>query len=312
MKDGILNIYKEKGYTSFDVIAVLRGKLKMKRLGHTGTLDPEAEGVLPVCIGKATKIADDIAGSTKTYLATFQLGSETDTQDHTGKVLSVSEVTCTRLEIEKAIQSLVGNIQQIPPMYSALKVNGQKLYDLARQGKVIERMPRAITIESITDIQINIPNISMRIVCSKGTYIRTLCYDIGQILGCGAHMTSLIREKTGRFQISESFRLGEIDALIEAGTLENHILPIEEVFIDLPKLMIKTEYNRFLTNGNKLKHEMLQIELVIEEDKQYRVYDSKEHFFGVYTCILQQEELILKPRTVFTEGVGMNGKICNT
>ena len=190
MYNGIINVYKEKGYTSFDVVARMRGICGQKKIGHTGTLDPDAEGVLPVCLGKATKVCDMLTDSDKVYRAVMQLGIETDTQDLTGTVLSACEVpVLTETEIRDVIRTFQGEIMQVPPMYSALKVNGKKLCDLARAGVTVERKARPVTIYEIRIERVELPEIELTVSCSKGTYIRTLCHDIGQKFGCGAAMT---------------------------------------------------------------------------------------------------------------------------
>ena len=194
MYNGIINVYKEKGYTSFDVVARMRGICGQKKIGHNGTLDPDAEGVLPVCLGKATKVCDMLTDSDKVYRAVMQLGIETDTQDLTGTVLSACEVpVLTETEIRDVIRTFQGEIMQVPPMYSALKVNGKKLCDLARAGVTVERKARPVTIYEIRIERVELPEIELTVSCSKGTYIRTLCHDIGQKFGCGAAMKSLLR-----------------------------------------------------------------------------------------------------------------------
>ena len=199
MKSGIINVYKEKGFTSFDVVAKLRGILKTKKIGHTGTLDPDAEGVLPVCIGRATKVCDILTDKDKVYEAVLLLGVETDTQDTTGEILKKLPVEESESVVKEAILSFVGEYAQIPPMYSALKVNGKKLYELAREGKTVERKARNVQIFSIEILEMDLPRVRMSVHCSKGTYIRTLCHDIGQKLGCGGCMEKLLRTKAGIF-----------------------------------------------------------------------------------------------------------------
>lgn len=298
--NGIINIYKEKGYTSFDVVAILRKKLGIKKVGHTGTLDPEAEGVLPVCIGKATKVADYITDTTKIYQATMTLGIETDTQDHTGKIINQKEVISSNVEIEEAIQSYIGNYSQIPPMYSALKVNGKRLYELARQGKTIERKARDIYIYNIDIINIEGNNIDMKIECSKGTYIRTLCADIGAKLGCGAHMSKLVRTKSSLFYIESSLKLSELDYYIDNNKLDEIILNVDHIFKDYDKLIIDSKFDKFLYNGNKLKEEYIKDNKNITEQTKYRVYDEKNNFIGIYiTVIIEENNNILKPVKLF-------------
>ena len=193
MIHGIINVYKEKGFTSHDVVAKLRGIVGQKKIGHTGTLDPDATGVLPVCLGKATKLCDLLTDKNKTYEAVLLLGKTTDTQDITGEVLEEkSTEALTEEKVREAIEGFIGDYEQIPPMYSALKVNGKKLYELAREGKVIERKARPVKILDIQILEIDLPKVRMEVSCSKGTYIRTLCHDIGEKLGCGGCMESLI------------------------------------------------------------------------------------------------------------------------
>ena len=201
---GIINVYKEKGWTSHDVVAKLRRILQQKKIGHTGTLDPEAEGVLPVCLGAGTKLCDLLTDTGKTYRAVLLLGCTTDTQDTTGTVLSSRQVTCSQEEAREAVLSFQGSYDQIPPMYSALKVQGKKLYELARAGVEVERKPRAVTIHEIRIEQMDLPEIVFTVSCSKGTYIRTLCHDIGEKLGCGGAMKALQRIRAGGFRIEES------------------------------------------------------------------------------------------------------------
>ena len=211
MKSGIINVYKEKGFTSFDVVAKLRGILKTKKIGHTGTLDPDAEGVLPVCIGRATKVCDILTDKDKVYEAVMLLGVETDTQDTSGEILKELPVTVSEECVKEATRSFVGDYAQVPPMYSALKVNGKKLYELAREGKTVERKARNVQIFSIEILEMNLPRVRMSVHCSKGTYIRTLCHDIGQKLGCGGCMEKLLRTKVGVFELQDTLKLAEID-----------------------------------------------------------------------------------------------------
>lgn len=301
MKDGIINIYKEKDYTSFDVVAILRKKLNIKKIGHTGTLDPQAEGVLPICIGKATKAVDYLIDKQKTYAATMKLGQSTDTQDHTGIVLESKEVQISSSKIFEAIKSFIGDYKQIPPMYSALKVGGKKLYDLAREGKTIDREARDIVIYDIYDIIINDVIISFRVRCSKGTYIRTLCHDIGKKLGCGGHMTSLVREKSGNFSVDKSLKIEDIDALVFNNKLEDHIISIDCIFDNFPMIIVNEASNKWLYNGNKLMAHNLVEKIDFTESQVYRIYDEKKHFVGIYTSIYSEDEneWILKPKTLF-------------
>ena len=220
MIHGIINVYKEKGFTSHDVVAKLRRIVGQKKIGHTGTLDPDATGVLPVCLGKATKLCDLLTDKNKTYEAVLLLGKTTDTQDITGEVLEEkSTEALTEEKVREAIEGFIGDYEQIPPMYSALKVNGKKLYELAREGKVIERKARPVKILDIQILEIDLPKVRMEVSCSKGTYIRTLCHDIGEKLGCGGCMESLIRTRVSTFRIEDAKTLDEIETLKQEGKL---------------------------------------------------------------------------------------------
>ena len=281
MINGIINVYKESGFTSHDVVAKLRGILHQKKIGHTGTLDPEATGVLPVCLGNATKLCDLLTDKNKTYKAVLKLGMVTDTQDMTGTVEKEQEVTCEQAEIEQAILSFVGDYEQIPPMYSALKVNGKKLYELAREGKVIERKARPVTIYQIDicEIDMEAKEVEFLVSCSKGTYIRTLCHDIGEKLGCGGCMKSLVRTKVSRFLIEDSITLGQIEELKKQEKLEEYILP--PVFAENAAIIMKENADRFVYNGNAFMEKNIQKKEAGNEE-QFRVYDSKHTFVGIY------------------------------
>jgi tRNA pseudouridine55 synthase len=289
MYNGIINVYKEKGFTSHDVVAKLRGILKQKKIGHTGTLDPDAEGVLPVCLGKATKLCDMIENTDKTYQVTMLLGVETDTEDLTGTILKESEVTCSENDVLRTCEEFLGDIEQIPPMYSAIKVNGKKLYQLAREGKVIERKARPITIYSIENIQIDLPEVTMTVCCSKGTYIRSLCRDIGNKLGCGGAMKSLLRTKACGFMIDESIKLNEIEQLEKQTGIDSVLTRMDHMFTDYPAVTIPSELDKLLYNGNALP-----VKPETAEEK-IRVYDSKGHFIGIYL----NEKKQIKPIKLF-------------
>ena len=220
--DGILNIYKEKGWTSFDVVAKLRRILKVKKIGHTGTLDPDAEGVLPVCVGRATKSVEALMDHDKEYRAVLLFGKKTDTGDVTGNVLAEADVPAlTKDEIEHTLASFVPGYAQIPPMYSALKVNGKRLYEYAREGIVIEREPRQVQIPSLVLEEMLLPRITFSAVCGRGTYIRALCEDIGEKLSLPACMESLLRTRVGECTISSAMKITEIEAAVKNGTLES-------------------------------------------------------------------------------------------
>jgi tRNA pseudouridine55 synthase len=300
--DGIINIYKEKGYTSHDVVAKMRGILKMKKIGHTGTLDPEAEGVLPVCIGKATKVVDLITDKDKTYEAVLKLGITTDTQDMTGTVIKSAEVNVGKMEIEAAIKGFIGEYQQLPPMYSAIKVNGKKLYELARQGKEIERERRRVKIYDIRILSIDLDTqeVAVSVDCGKGTYIRTLLNDIGDILGCGGAMKSLIRTAVADFKLEKAVKLSTLEELVRTKQVDAFIIPVDQMFIKYRKLMVDREFNKLIYNGNSFRREHL-IWPVQEQPgfgpDWYRVYDSEEVFIGIYQY--DSEGSLFKPVKMF-------------
>ena len=275
MIDGILNVYKEKGYTSHDVVAKLRGILKMKKIGHTGTLDPDAEGVLPVCLGKGTKLCDLLTEKEKSYEAVLLLGRETDTQDITGRTLEERPTEATEEELRQIISGFIGTVEQIPPMYSAIKVNGQKLYQLARAGREIDRPARQIQIYNIVIEEISLPRVRMRVDCSKGTYIRTLCHDIGRKAGCGGCMEALIRLRSGMFSIENSLKLREIEELSCQGSLEKYILPVDQFFSGCPSVRLNSRDDARAHNGNPLPWQKAK-------ENRFRVYDSEGRFIGVY------------------------------
>ena len=277
--DGVLNIRKEKGYTSFDVVAKLRGILRMKKIGHTGTLDPEAEGVLPIVLGKATKLVDLLTEKQKTYEALLHLGLETDTQDMTGKVLREELVNVTEEEAIAVIRSFLGEQQQIPPMYSALKVDGKKLYELAREGKTVERKPRTVHFYEIEIKKIELPYIRFSVTCSKGTYIRTLCHDIGQKLGCGGCMEELIRTRSGNFDLEDSMTLAQVEEAVKNGTIENRVIRIGQVLKDYPEIFCTREGDRLLENGNALSEKMVRNN---HKEGWVRMCDSQGEFRGIY------------------------------
>ncbi len=298
MKSGIINVYKEKGFTSFDVVAKLRGILRTKKIGHTGTLDPDAEGVLPVCIGKATKVCDLLTDKDKIYEAVLLLGTETDTQDTSGQVLKELPVTADEETVKKAILSFVGTYAQVPPMYSALKVNGKKLYELAREGKTVERKARTVQIFSIEILEVNLPEVRMSVHCSKGTYIRTLCHDIGQMLGCGGCMKQLLRTKVGIFELKDSLKLSEIDQLAKEGLAEEKIISVDELFENDPKVQTDPAFDVVVHNGNRIEARMLEQKLP-ETAERLRVYDSEGVFIGIYEYSAERRDF--KPVKMFYE-----------
>lgn len=319
MHHGMLTVYKEAGYTSSDAVARLRGILRMRKIGHTGTLDPDAEGVLPMCLGNATRICELIADREKEYLAVMRLGVVTDTQDMSGEILSQipeeqipaillqtnADVTAIakgnpvlnadeakegdpeatakektedsiNRRIREAAAAFTGEIDQIPPMYSAIKVNGKRLYDMARKGITVERKARRITIYSLDIEKIELPLVTMRVRCSKGTYIRTLCEDLGKALGTGAAMQSLLRTRVGQFTLQEARTLDELEhiAKTEPEQLLPLIRPVDSFFVDLPAASCSPEALRLLKNGNTLTADEFRF-LTAEEDPR-KVFRAEE------------------------------------
>ena len=280
-RSGVINIYKEAGYTSHDVVAKLRGILKQKKIGHTGTLDPQAQGVLPVCLGKGTKLCDLLADHDKEYEAVLRLGITTDTQDMEGNVLQESSVQVSEEEVRTCILSFQGEQMQVPPMYSALKVNGKKLYELAREGKVVERKARPVTFHKIEVLWMELPKVKIRVQCSKGTYIRTLCHDIGEKLGCGGCMEELLRTRVERFALEDAVKLDEVQKAMEEGTVDSLILPVDRIFDQYPTAKTTTQGDLLVHNGNRLFSELLQEEPEAESG-YVRVYDSEDTFIGLF------------------------------
>uniref|UniRef100_UPI003522DC52 tRNA pseudouridine(55) synthase TruB n=1 Tax=Blautia faecicola TaxID=2509240 RepID=UPI003522DC52 len=280
-RSGVINIYKEAGYTSHDVVAKLRGILKQKKIGHTGTLDPQAQGVLPVCLGKGTKLCDLLADHDKEYEAVLRLGIITDTQDMEGNVLQESSVQVSEEEVRTCILSFQGEQMQVPPMYSALKVNGKKLYELAREGKVVERKARPVTFHKIEVLWMELPKVRIRVQCSKGTYIRTLCNDIGEKLGCGGCMEELLRTRVERFALEDAVKLDEVQKAMEEGTVDSLIFPVDRIFDQYPTAKTTTQGDLLVHNGNRLFSELLQEEPEAESG-YVRVYDSEDTFIGLF------------------------------
>lgn len=282
MINGIIIVNKETGFTSHDVVAKLRGICGQKKIGHTGTLDPAATGVLPVCLGSGTKLCDMLTDRDKEYVAELLLGVETDTQDTMGSVLRESPVTVTEEEVSRACLSFLGDYDQIPPMYSALKVDGKKLYELARAGKEVERKARRVRILELEILEMRLPVVKLRVVCSKGTYIRTLCSDIGQKLGCGGAMQSLQRTKVGRFRLEDALTLGELQQLKDSGELERVVQPVDSLFEETPALHVTAEAARLLENGNALLPVQFAETVTPEPERWVRVYRPDGRFAGIY------------------------------
>lgn len=282
MYHGIIIVHKEKGYTSHDVVAKLRGICGQKKIGHTGTLDPEATGVLPVCLGSGTKLCDMLTDKDKEYVAVLRLGVETDTQDMTGRVLAEHAVEAEKQQVSEAVMAFQGSYRQVPPMYSALKVNGKKLYELAREGREVERQAREVQIHQIEIQGMQLPLVKLRVVCSKGTYIRTLCADIGEKLGCGGAMESLVRTRVGGFSLKEALTLGQLQDLRDQGRLSEAVSPVESVFLSCPVLHVRSDLERLLDNGNALTVEQTAEKEQYAPGRWVRVCRPDNRFAGIY------------------------------
>lgn len=301
MLNGVINVYKEPGFTSHDVVAKLRGILKQKKIGHMGTLDPNAVGVLPVCVGKATKLCDVLSEKDKTYSATLLLGTETKTQDIFGKVVNkAAEEEIDALDEEKVIKTIkgyIGDYEQIPPMFSAIKIKGQKLYDLARRGEEVERPARHCKIIDIKLKGIELPRVFMDVTCSKGTYIRTLCHDIGKDLGVGGCMEKLTRIQVDRFKVEESVKLEDIEKARDEGRLDDLILPIDEALDGYSKCVVSDDAEKLVMNGNIFTSGDTKFKMNHEDGQIVRVYKEDETFIGLYKYYAGKR--IYKPEKMF-------------
>ncbi len=297
--NGIINVNKPLGITSHDVVYRLRRILNIKKIGHTGTLDPDAAGVLPMCIGKGTKLAELLTGADKQYLAELTLGAITDTQDASGEVLESFAVDVTEEEIIAAVKNFIGEIEQIPPMYSAIKIDGKKLYELAREGKTVERKARRVTILNIEVKNINLEKntVEMLVDCTKGTYIRTLCEDIGRSLGCGGYMSKLTRTRSGRFNIDDAFDLDTIAQMAESGDF-SFMTPVEDAMPEYPKAILAERNAKKVRNGIKISVQGLDV------GTTYRVFDEQ----GEFLVIAKQGEECLEILKTFYDGSVGAGK----
>ncbi|MBR4173189.1 MAG: tRNA pseudouridine(55) synthase TruB [Clostridia bacterium] len=275
--NGIIVINKPPHKTSHDMVNFVRRLTGIKKVGHTGTLDPDATGVLPICVGKATKAADMLTASDKEYKTQLVLGKTTSTQDATGEILSETEVNLTEAEILNTVSQFIGEIEQIPPMFSAIKKDGKKLYELARKGIEVERKPRKVIIYGIdvTEVDLKSNTVTLVVRCSKGTYIRTLCEDIGKRLGCGAYMNTLVRTKSAGFSIEQSFTVEELVKLQEENALYRAVLPLDSIFCEYEKIKLPDFLAQKVKNGVKIRWERA------ENGKNYRIYDEKDNFLCI-------------------------------
>lgn len=277
---GILVMNKPQGFTSFDVIGKLRGILKMRKLGHTGTLDPMATGVLPVLIGTAARACDILPDENKAYRAEFQLGTVTDTQDSSGNVLETHPFDVSESELLAVLPQFTGEIMQIPPMYSAVQINGKRLYELARAGKEIERPARQVTVQSLTleafDSQSG--RGTLVIACGKGTYVRTILHDIGGVLGCGCMMTALERTAACGFTLNDAHTFEEVQQAADAGTVESLVIPTDRLFLSLPSVTLNETQTRLYRNGVLLSVSRLGH---LPEGTRFRIYSAEQRFLGL-------------------------------
>lgn len=294
--NGILCINKPKDFTSFDVVAKIRGMSKTKRVGHSGTLDPLATGVLPVFIGNATKACDMMPSDDKSYVASFRFGLTTDTLDISGEVLSETESKIKKADIFPLIEKYTGEIMQIPPMYSAVRVNGQRLYDIARQGREIEREPRKVTVFKLELLSFNEETQTgeLFIECSKGTYIRTIISDIGEELKVGGIMTELVRTRAGVFTLEDCVTMEEAQRLTDEGSLEAHIIPPDRMFYDKPKIVLNESQSRMFLNGVRLDLNRVKYKDI---ETLHRVYTNEKRFVGLAS--LNKEKMELKIEKMF-------------
>ncbi|AWB44344.1 tRNA pseudouridine(55) synthase TruB [Paenibacillus sp. CAA11] len=300
--EGILPVWKPAGFTSHDVVAKARGILKMKRIGHTGTLDPLVTGVLPLCLGRATRMVEYLQELPKEYEAKLVLGLATDTEDLSGQELERSEnVQVTEQEIRSVIRSFEGTISQIPPMYSALKQNGKRLYELAREGKTVERQPREVTIHQIELIDIDmsksLPEVSFRALCSKGTYIRTLCVDIGKALGVPAAMAELRRTMSAGIPDSSCLTLEQIEEAVRDGSLAAKLLPVDQAVTQLPSAEVSEEKVRAALQGQRLSASV--VNPLPDRGEALRLYDPNGRFLGIY--LREAESGAIAPVKVFAQ-----------
>ena len=299
----IVNILKPTGMTSHDVVSRVRRILSIKKVGHTGTLDPDAAGVLPICIGRATKVSELILNKEKSYICELTLGASTDTYDSSGVILKEGDTSkITSEEIYKAFEKQVGEIDQYPPIYSALKVNGQKMCDLARRGQAdkIDIKSRKIKIEKNEILSINGNKILFYVKCSKGTYVRSICHDIGEILGCGGHMSFLLRTSSGKFNLENSITLEELEKYYNENTLENHLYDIDYVLDNFKSVSLVESALRYYSNGGVIDSRRFTVDDIDENDEYVRVYCQKK-FIGTGKIIKNNNTISIKSDKLFIE-----------
>ena len=300
--DKIISILKPTGMTSNDVVGKARKILKIKKIGHTGTLDPDAAGVLPICIGRATKVSELILNKEKSYLCELTLGAATDTYDSSGEILfkAPDDFEYTEEAIKKAFESQMGDIEQYPPKYSALKVNGKRMCDLVRSGREDEIVlkPRKVTIKKLEILSIDNNKVRFYVECSKGTYIRSICYDIGEILGCGGHMSFLLRTSSGKFNLENSITLDELEKFVEEGTVEEHAFDIDYTLDSYPRIVLRDNAVKYYSNGGIIESYRFDEKNYTDKDEYVRVY-SHERFIGVGRLIRENGKTSVKSDKIF-------------
>ncbi|WP_178411934.1 tRNA pseudouridine(55) synthase TruB [Peptostreptococcaceae bacterium] len=300
--DKIISILKPTGMTSNDVVGKARKILKIKKIGHTGTLDPDAAGVLPICIGRATKVSELILNKEKSYLCELTLGAATDTYDSSGEILfkAPEDFEYTEEAIKKAFESQMGDIEQYPPKYSALKVNGKRMCDLVRSGREDEIVlkPRKVTIKKLEILSIDNNKVRFYVECSKGTYIRSICYDIGEILGCGGHMSFLLRTSSGKFNLENSITLDELEKFVEEGTVEEHAFDIDYTLDSYPRIVLRDNAVKYYSNGGIIESYRFDEKNYTDKDEYVRVY-SHERFIGVGRLIRENGKTSVKSDKIF-------------
>ena len=297
----IINILKPTGMTSHDVVSRVRRILNTKKVGHTGTLDPDASGVLPICIGKATKVSELILNKDKSYICELTLGITTDTYDSSGSIVKRTEdFKITKEDIEKAFETQRGEIEQFPPIYSALKVNGKKMCDLARSGKAddIVIKSRKVNIKELNILSINDRKIMFYVKCSKGTYVRSICHDIGEFLGCGGHMSFLLRTSSGRFNLENSITLEELEEFNNNGILEKYLYDIDYVLINYKEVNLRQSAVKYYSNGGIIDSKRFSTNNLDENDEFVRVY-SDGIFLGVGKLLKDNKTISLKSDKIF-------------
>lgn len=308
--EGVLNLNKSGGMTSHDVVDEVRRILKVRRVGHTGTLDPQATGVLPICVGNATKIARFLTAADKDYLITMRLGVQTDTMDAEGKILAENtEIPQDREKVEAVLAQFRGQIQQIPPLFSAKKHQGERLYRLARRGEVVERGPITVKVYELELISFDPPFVRLRVFCSKGTYARALCDDIGKELRCGGHLHSLVRLKAGQFRLEEAITLSRLQEIQEQGKLTEVLLPIEQALDHLPAVRVLPDSSRSVLHGASIAlQDVVNLPSGLSEGSTVRVLGLRRKLLSLAELTvntdqiqnLNPRQIILRPVKVFS------------